>query len=78
MQNIDYPFLFFFFLSKQVNVVEGWLQYMRPEVWLQYMRPRAQAFLQSRTIPKLVKQKDEPPRPIPESTNEEQTLNWIL
>ncbi|KAI5323572.1 hypothetical protein L3X38_032644 [Prunus dulcis] len=52
-----------------VNVVEGWLQ---------YMRPRAQAFLQSGTILTLAKQKDEPPTPILESTNEERTLNWIL
>ncbi|KAI5348862.1 hypothetical protein L3X38_001749 [Prunus dulcis] len=44
------------------------------------MRPKAQVFLESRKIPKLVKQRQEPLTPIPEemSPNEELTLNWIL
>ncbi|CAL8991634.1 unnamed protein product, partial [Prunus brigantina] len=39
-----------------------------------------QAFLESRTIAKLVKKRDEPPTPVAKemSTNEELTLNWIL
>ncbi|KAL6283709.1 hypothetical protein ACE6H2_014638 [Prunus campanulata] len=53
-----------------VNIVEGWLQYIRPQ---------AQVFLESRKIPKLVKQREAPPTPILEdmSPNEELTLNWI-
>ncbi|KAI5349687.1 hypothetical protein L3X38_002576 [Prunus dulcis] len=54
-----------------VNVVEGWLE---------YVKPKAQAFLKSRTMPKLVKKRDEPPTPVAKemSTNEELTFNWIL
>ncbi|KAL6288698.1 hypothetical protein ACE6H2_006208 [Prunus campanulata] len=53
-----------------VNIVEGWLEYIRPQ---------AQVFLESRKIPKLVKQREAPPTPVLEdmSPNEELTLNWI-
>ncbi|CAL2227290.1 unnamed protein product [Prunus armeniaca] len=52
-----------------VNVVEGCLEYVKPKV---------KAFLESRTIAKLVKKRDEPPTPVAKemSTNEELTLNW--
>ncbi|BBH02510.1 hypothetical protein Prudu_013096, partial [Prunus dulcis] len=54
-----------------VNIVERWLEYIKPQ---------AQAFLETRKIPKLVKQKQEPPAPVLEdmSPNEELALKWIL
>ncbi|KAL6284410.1 hypothetical protein ACE6H2_015339 [Prunus campanulata] len=54
-----------------VNIVEGWLEYIRPQ---------AQVFLETRKIPKLVKQKQKPPTLVLEdmSPNEELTLNWTL
>ncbi|CAL8164483.1 unnamed protein product [Prunus armeniaca] len=54
-----------------VNIVEGWLEYIRPQ---------AQEFLETKKIPKLVKQKEGPPTPaqVDLSPNEELTLNWIL
>ncbi|CAL8167840.1 unnamed protein product [Prunus armeniaca] len=54
-----------------VNIVEGWLEYIRPQ---------AQEFLETKKIPKLVKQKEGPPTPaqVDLNPNEELTLNWIL
>ncbi|CAL8157013.1 unnamed protein product [Prunus armeniaca] len=58
-------------LSQNVNIVEGWLEYIKPQ---------AQEFLETKKIPKLVKQKEGPPTPaqVDLSPNEELTLNWIL
>lgn len=54
-----------------VNIVEGWLEYIRPQ---------AHEFLETKKIPKLVKQKEGPltPAQVDLSPNEELTLNWIL
>ncbi|CAL2280419.1 unnamed protein product [Prunus armeniaca] len=54
-----------------VNIVEGWLEYIRPQ---------AHKFLETKKIPKLVKQKEGPltPAQVDLSPNEELTLNWIL
>ncbi|KAI5328988.1 hypothetical protein L3X38_028385 [Prunus dulcis] len=54
-----------------VNIVEGWLEYIRPQ---------ARVFIETKKIPTLVKQKEGPPTLVQKdlTPTEELTLNWIM
>lgn len=68
---ITIPFSLFFFFFKQVNIVEGWLEYIRPQ---------ARVFIETKKIPTLVKQKEGPLTLVQKdlTPTEELTLNWIM
>ncbi|BBN68419.1 hypothetical protein Prudu_419S000300 [Prunus dulcis] len=54
-----------------VNIVEGWLEYIRPQ---------ARVFIETKKKPTLVKQKEGPPTLVQKdlTPTEELTLNWIM
>ncbi|KAI5337700.1 hypothetical protein L3X38_016971 [Prunus dulcis] len=54
-----------------VNIVEGWLEYIRPQ---------ARVFIETKKKPTLVKQKEVPPTLVQKdlTPTEELTLNWIM
>ncbi|XP_020426428.1 uncharacterized protein LOC109950761 [Prunus persica] len=54
-----------------VNIVEGWLEYIRPQ---------ARVFIETKKKPTLVKQKEGPPTLVQKdlTPNEELTLKWIM
>ncbi|CAL8992350.1 unnamed protein product, partial [Prunus brigantina] len=65
--------------AKCIDIAQNFV--MKFFFWLKpNIRPQAQEFLETKKIPKLVKQKEGPPTPaqVDLSPNEELTLNWIM